>query len=940
MTRRDRTAVRQAPAGSLAKRRWRRLSAAVAATVAVVAGSLVVAASAQAVTHTFVIDSLDATAAAAGVNVGNGVCETSAGTCTMRAALEESNALNLPPGAITITVADGLTGNIDARDGTAFRMHNSSVNSWDNGAHFAVTAPVVIDLQNRVTMQTSRDTVSALFYINGPDVEFRNMTQILSGRTSLSLGPEADGFVLDGGSTNTDRDYYAERFVLVREGAKNITIRNYEVRGFYNAARTGIFLVNAQDATPVENLRVENVTVTYPSGSTCSSSNGSGCFTDLLQFNPRSQNVVLDGFAFVSSDVIGMRNREAFPFSNGALSSSVRASNIVIENNRFINVQGTGTGANSAFIRLPHGGMGGVNRIVGNEFVRASSGQTFAISWNGNTTAGNAGDLTIADNFFDGYTGTSIALTNTGDVAVERNTFGDRSASQPRPGVTEETRTATPTLLSNITNANGQVATWYPSSDAQVLTADAPTGTVVARSPFADGAWLCPAVVDVTAPTGAQAPSGDADLDIFWTADRTADVYLGRASGVSGSSGVIRVDLPVGAVPLPTTEPGATRDVVAVDPETGEATGYLRVQTRTEAGQSSQYSRLVPVSGNCRPQITIERTEGQNSPTLARDLNFTITSTLPLDPASVTGAALEISAEAVDETIDAARIAPRSVSVEAVPGSSSREFSVVVHVDDSARVHLAIPAGRVSGLGGVSNPQPAVDDEAWVVFTNPVVARPAQFALVTGDPLGQQFSFDLRTGAPLPTAELRFASSLDQAGVDLGVSISDPSAVIAPAATSSTPIRVTAEAGDVAAGTPVVIASALSSDDPNYDRLVVPPVTARLFATDPTIRIDKRAFVGVTDSSSPERIMATGTEALSGTRLTDGQAVCFVYTVTNVSADDWATRLTGVVVTDSDTRLGDGGVIGTIDQIEIGRSAALSSCASLIPVDTTVGSAG
>jgi len=67
----------------------------------------------------------------------------------------------------------------------------------------------------------------------------------------------------------------------------------------------------------------------------------------------------------------------------------------------------------------------------------------------------------------------------------------------------------------------------------------------------------------------------------------------------------------------------------------------------------------------------------------------------------------------------------------------------------------------------------------------------------------------------------------------------------------------------------------------------------------------------------------------------DGQTLCFVYTVTNTSADDWATSLTAVTVTDTDTRLGTDGVIGTIASLAIGQTAKLAACTSVLPVDTT-----
>lgn len=938
MRRRDRSAERTARAGDVTTRKWKRIAAAVTTTAAIIGGSLVAAASAQAVTYTFFVDSLDATANARGVDVGNGVCETAAGTCTLRAALEESNALNLPKGSILITAAPGLTGNIDASDAAAARMHNGFISDVDGAAHFAVTAPVTIDFENRVTVETMTDTTSALFWINAPDIEFRNMSQILSGRTSLSFGSEADGFVLDGGSSIATRSHDPERFIVLSEGAKNVTIRNYRIRGISHARPwTGVIYINARNNTPIENFRVENVEIDHPSSGGCGPFGGEGCATDIVAINPRNQNVVLDGFTFVNNTVTNLPVRAAFPFGQGTRASSIRVSNLDISDNRFINSVGEGRVTGWSFITLPNGPLEGENRIVGNEFVRANSGQGHAISWDGETTSGNAGNLEITDNHFDGYDLTSIWLNNTGAVQVERNTFGDRSGSKARPGTLEETSTAAPALISNNGNANGRISTWFPSADASVLGGDAPEGTVTAESPFDDGATVCPALLEVTAPQGVQAPAGDVDLDVYWTADRTAEVYLGRASAVGGHSGHVQLDLPVGAIQLPTTSLGTTRDVTVVDADSGVVNGYLRVQTKSATAQSSQYSRVVPVTGSCRPQLSIERADGQSNPTVARDLQFTISSTLPLDPETVSADIIDLSAQAVAETIDESRLNPRMVSVEPVPGSSSREFTAVVRVDDSARVDLAIDAEAVTGLGGMTNPEPATRDEGWTTFINPIVANPAEFTVVTGDPQGQSFAFGLRLGAVEPTEPVRFSSAVDETGVLHGVSLSEPFPAIQPGALTSAPIRVTAEEGDVAANTPVTISSTVVSDDANYDSLVVPRVLVRLFSTDPSLRIEKRAFVGVTDSSSPQQIMATGTEALSGTRLTDGQAVCFVYTVTNVSADDWATQLRDLVITDSDARLGADGVIGTIDRLEIGEFAHLSACGALIPVDTTTG---
>ncbi|MCW2289145.1 hypothetical protein [Leucobacter luti] len=910
--------------------------AALIAVLALAIAPFVNAPGAQAVTHTFVINSLDATATAKDISVGDGVCATAAGTCTMQAALQETNALNLPAGAALITVQPGLTGNINPL--LVSRMDTTAVSNFDSGAHFLVTAPVTIDLKNQVTMETLLDSTPAMFHVNGASINFLNMDNVLSGETSFVMGPKADGVVIDGGTSITQRSYGPERFIIYREGAKNITVQNYRLQGFYPGQ--ALFYFNQLASTPVENIMIDNVKVTYTVGGACNASDGSGCRTDLVGFYQRGANVNLNGFTFSNSFVSNITTNATFPFTTAAAAAySANVSNINISNNQFINMQGSGgAGAHNAFIALPYGPMGGVNVIENNKVTRATSGHAYAVSWAGNTASGSAGNLRISNNYFNGYSGTSIYLHNTGDVLVEKNTFGARSASQVRPAVAEETRDGTSTLIDNYVNANSKINTWYPSADAAVLTDAVPAGAQQVDSPLAEDIPVCVATLDVKYPAAAPFPSDTVDLDVYWTQDRTAEIYLGRAKQVSGSSAKLVIDLPVGAQQFPSTIVGEFEAATIVDAVTGKAGGFLRMQTIGNDGtQSSQFSRTVGFSGNCRPELTINQADTQNDSTLARDLHYTVESSLPLDPASVSAAVVNVTAAAVTETIDAGRLNPRAVAVNPVAGTANKKFDVIARVDDSARVTAAIAAEQVTSVGGLKNAAAAKSTDPNITFKNPISTTPSSFTLVTGEPDGKQYGFSVAAGAPTPNADLAFTGVLDQAGIDNTVTLSTTTPVILAGKTSSDKVRVTAAAGDVVANTPVSIAHTVTSADTNYDGLVVRSAMVKLFSTDPSIRITKRAFIDVADSSTPERVMATGTEALSGTRLTDGQAVCFVYQASNISADDWATKLTDVTVTDSDARLGTNGVIGTVAELGVGQSALLSACGSLIPVDTTVG---
>lgn len=916
-----------------------RVLLALAAAAALIAGPFLPAPSAQAVSYTFFLDSEDVTATAKDAKIGDGVCATAAGTCTMRAALEESNALNLPAGAILITVADGMTGNINPVASGYQVMLASAVSQQDSTAHFVITAPVTIDMRGQGTLEALTDSGGALFYVNSPKVTFLNMTQVLSGESSFVMGPLADGVTIDGGSSITQKNYGPERFVVLREGAKNITIKNYRLQGFYDSpGATGLFYVNAQNNTPIQNIVVDNVDVTYPVGGSCHGTDGSGCRTTLLEIQPRNQNVVMDGFTFTNSFVSNLGSQNAFPFATSSSpSASAKVSNIVITDNEFINMQGRVAVATDAFIMLPSGPMAGTNEITGNKIVRATGGQNYAVSWYGNAASGSAGKLRIAHNYFNGYLGSSIYLQGTGDVNVEQNTFGIRSASQLRPGLAEEYRDGTSSLLDNYTNANGKVYTWYPAAAAAVLTTEAPLGSVPVVSPLTAEVPVCVAALDVTAPTTAPLPASTVDLDVYWTQDRTAEVYLGRASQLTGAGAKLLVELPVGPQQVPSTVVGSTESVTIVNAVTGVPGGFLRVQTiGAETGQSSQYSRLMAISGNCRPALTIEQAADQNDPTLARDLHYTVTSSLPLDPASVTPEVIELTAAAVPGTLAADLLNPRTVSVTPVTGTSDRKFEVIARVDDAAKVTVAIAADRVASVGGLTNPAAATSTDGSITFTNPIQAKPGSFTLVTGEPDGKQYDFRIAAGAPKPKADLQFTAVPDQSAADHQVALSSLTAVLAAGETTSERIRVTAGAGDVPANTPVQVTHTVTSEDPNFDGLVVNNLLVRLFSTDPAVNITKRAFTGVNDMTSPATILATGVEALAGARLTDGEAVCFVYEVLNTSADAWTTTLTDVTVTDSDSRLGTSGVIGTVASLAAGQSTRLSACGTLIAEDTTV----
>ncbi|MER7797381.1 hypothetical protein [Microbacterium sp. NPDC096154] len=951
-----------------ARRGARRIGAVLAVAVVVAAGVLVSLVSspdrADAAT-TLVVDSpawggQDATP-------GDGLCRTTAGTCTLRAAIEESNALNLPAGELTITVdpsvpVGGLTG---ALNYTTNRMLSTAISYEDTGgAMFHVTAPVTIDLGHRLQADGSAtDGAAAMFYLNGPDIRLLNADLVRGvGETGIVVGPDARDVVVDGGGgqINTDNSYYPERFMVIREGVQGLTVRGYAIRGFWDSVTSGgVFVFNSlAPYTPRSDIAITDIDVLYNSGTACGASDGSGCRTRLTNFVPwNPANNVTNGLSFTRMHVQNMTTQNAFSFANSqdwTGGTSVSISDLEIADNVFVNNVGRGTGEANPFIMLPLGGhLTGETHISRNVFSRATSGQTYAIYYAEGTRLGDdstadstvASQVYIEDNYFNGYTANSIRVFQSGLVTVAGNAFGTRSGSQARPGIVEEYDDGGPVMLNTYHgivdhSANQGIRTWYPSSAAAVLTAAPAAGVAVADDPRDGAVPTCLAQVPVVRGAGTDNDSQPAGqpvtLDVFWTADRTAELHVGRVSGITGDAATIAFPLPVGDIALPD---GTAR---AVDPGTGAVSGYVRLQTHVEGlGQleSSQYSRVVAVSGGCRPALTLEQAAGQSDPTLGRDLRFTLTSSMPLDSGTVTADDITVTAAPVTtgdvQTIDATRLNPRVVDVSAIDGSGGLQFEVVVQVDDTAAVSVALPAGTVAAPSGLTNQDAAASVDAQVTYLNPVRVAPRTFPVVTGEARGEDVVISLAPDAPLPIADLVFAGTVAQPDGTPLVTASPEQPVI-PAGESEAPtVTVRAAAGDVAANTATRLSYVLTSDDAQYDGLVVPELVPRLFATDPALRIERDGYVGMTDESSPETIVATGQPAPSGSRLKVGQRACFVFTVTNVSQDDWATVLTNIEVGDTDERLGAEGHIGTIPALGIGEQTQLAECTTLASVDTT-----
>ena len=580
------------------------------------------------------------------ITPGNGVCETATGNgnCTLRAAIEESNALNRPAGEVLINVATTINPNTKmtgSLNSSGNFMSSTSINRQDGGVQFVVSAPVIIDLGHRLQPDAGADDGSenAMFYLTGSDIQILNADNVMSSGSSFVIGATARNITINGDTMGTNGGFgtmYAsswgpERFVVVMQGAQNVYVANYMISGYYDSnADGGIFVFATTTASApaniTQNIVFENIQVTNQNTGSCSGSSATGCNARVLTFWQGSnsgtnqdsyQYNVINGLTF-RGIVINFLSQAmyGFQFANPSTSPNNQSSditNLTIENCRFLRMTPTSNSQQNAFIVLPYGAyLHGTNAIRNNVITSPTTtsqgGTATAIYFVGTQPSGSTypTNLAITGNHFNGFGGSgTIRTRGVGLVTVSGNTFG--TATKSYANANEET-TDTNVMYSfagatsAYTSTNQAIVTWSPAvGNATVLTGAAPGGAVPVQPLSSPAQPTCPATLTVNKPTSAPTnytvPADPVTLDVYWTGSQTAEVYLGQATGLSGPSATLVVPVPVGAVTLPDGT-----SVTPINATTGVATGNLRVQTQVQnpaQPESSQYSHTVTLAGTC-----------------------------------------------------------------------------------------------------------------------------------------------------------------------------------------------------------------------------------------------------------------------------------------------------------------------------------------------------
>jgi len=158
----------------------------------------------------------------------------------------------------------------------------------DIGILYNVTAPVLIDLDYRLSINLINDTSvgnnnqsPVIFFLNGPNITLKGLYDTFGEETSIYVGPAAsDVIITDGQSTDRTRDGYAERFLVVRGGAKNTTLKNFKLKGYDGIAQWNgwwVTLKSTSPANPVDGFTVDNVRYWANASGVCGYDNNIGC---------------------------------------------------------------------------------------------------------------------------------------------------------------------------------------------------------------------------------------------------------------------------------------------------------------------------------------------------------------------------------------------------------------------------------------------------------------------------------------------------------------------------------------------------------------------------------------------------------------------------------------------------------------------------------------
>lgn len=532
--------------------RWRARGASLAAVAVMASGmTLLAAAPAQAAPLDLVVDSLEVTQDA---TIGDGICATADGTCTLTAALQEANAVEASEDegatdAVSITFADELTAEGPATitlPGSAANAMAPSTNLGVGGvgSHYLIDSavPVSIDFGGDVSVVSANDFGYSVFLVRSGGVTIQNLAQLRSAETGVVV-EDASGVTLRNVQMRDPDTIIMELGVLLRDGASNVTLDNVTVEGVFFS---GVYFDVRANVSNVQVLNSTFLNIREAAFETGRLVNANGFTVRGSTFDGNTwgffgRDDSFDGFTWTGNTFTRTR-------SEVIRIVDTQVDRALISGNTFRDQSGGGT--SDIWVGFP----GENNVIEDNTFLVTDEG--VSNRWVVRTERGTADQAygwAIRGNAIDGYVPGAwapIFLNNQGILPVERNTFAN--ARGTRSAVSENG------LIWFVVNrfANGIIQTWRPVQSS--VSVDDEAGT------------LSVTVAPVTPPIARNNPPADGPvtLDVYLTTTDDAELYLGRVSDVEGGSQTVTV------------------------PFTGELVegSFVRVQTIDALGRSSQYS--------------------------------------------------------------------------------------------------------------------------------------------------------------------------------------------------------------------------------------------------------------------------------------------------------------------------------------------------------------
>lgn len=724
----------------------------------------------NAASYVFLVDSLSPIGN--DINPGDGICRTATNTCTLRAALQESNALN---GAHNVVIApaedvDSATPGVQSTgtivgsgvvNTTNFMHVGTLTNAGDAGAYFMATAAVTMDFQNRLGIASLNDANGATgIYINGPDVILRNFSNIKTNETSIVISGAGDRALIENGSILDPGSPNAERGLWFANGADNVTVRNVEFGSLWSGG--GAIVVAA--SAVIDGLTFDRIRMFDPDAEG---------YDGFATAGGSSTRATMTNFTIKGSTFEGFKSGyHPLDLRDIDMAGFVFLGNTLTRN---------GTGA-TPIIQINRPSSGAANVISRNVFdnngASASYG-IYAILSFPSTGVGESG-WRVEDNYFDGFTTQSLFLQSAGTFTFQRNTWGTHSANAGG-GIDEESRHWAAFYQEWTTGTNLRRATWVPVS----ATANAANCTVT---------------VNVTPPTdfpyNLTLPTTPVSIDVYYTSVSTAstayaEVYLGRQSVTAA-----------GPVTLPYTL----------------GSGFLRLQTIDAGQRSSQYSRTVSLTApdSCGPNVTVEQALAQADPTSVRDLSFVVNLS---EPIAATGAgSLQPS--------DFATTGSTAVGaqVTAVTKLSETRYAVTARANGAGTVVLSLPAGSATDLlGNPSFASTSVDNS--VEFVLPLTLDPVSLSVTEGG-AATTYSIGNVMGATAPI-------TIQPTVANPAWASATPATLTIPTIESAGTLSVTAVDDNIVNGArATTISHTVSSADQNYDGLLLPIVNVTVVDND------------------------------------------------------------------------------------------------------------